>query len=206
LLFGRIPAIHKSLADALGGAYKQIVQHLAYSPDQVEKILQAAEVEADSESLYEFIQRGEFDVRAGESEGLIHSIGASIEVGLIIGRLDWFVAHSDSPDTFLTSDYPVIIYPPKEPLPRWMGIGFLTPGTVKQIPLHKEIALWATDPSQSPEIRHLSIPSDQVHNANLATAARCERFLIASSKRQLTDIVAETGIDRTRPSPRFSVG
>lgn len=115
--------------------------------------------------------------------------------------LEWFIACAPPGKAFVTCDAPVIITQPASHDPL-LGVGLITPGSEKIVPLSSRIALLMGDQVSRPMVRHVTIDRDHLRWINEALVRRCERFAMGRSRALLDSLLKATGISRTAPPRR----
>ena len=132
-------------------------------------------------------------------------IELSSEFALLLAQMDWVFAHAPDGSQFITSDVPFGIIPPRDWKPEGLlgGVGILTPGAVKAIPLTGRTLLLAFDKGEI--TRHADMTEVVVREFNLATTARTERFTIGKDRALLESLIPAAGINKPGTGPRMRV-
>jgi hypothetical protein len=198
-MFLRTPAferMHNTIGEDLHRFRNRFIFN---SPQKVQKMLDALpeSVQSDdlvtADELYEFVQKGEYNVKFHRNASLEMMLEMVMELTPIFARLDWIVNHSTAETGFLTTDAPFIISPPPGSQ-LGFGSGILVQGATKAIALSRQLCLFMGDCGDF--FAHRDMKGDEVKKNNLAFASRAERFIISSHERMLKDIVTTLGIEK----------
>jgi len=100
----------------------------------------------------------------------------------MILSLQWLVAFAPPGESFITCDSPITLSRPVDH-PRWMGVGLLTPGAEKVIPLTRHAALLMWDQTSSREIRFGILERDRLRALNETIVRSAERFACGQAGR-----------------------
>ena len=211
LLKVRTPNFEKSFADAQDQLFKKVLKTTMNSEERIAASIAAYEREKGTKlplapkELLELFQGGQFRIEPHRNQRVALMIELSSEFALLLAQMDWVFAHAPDDSQFITSDVPFGIIPPKD----WKregllsGVGILTPGAVKAIPLTGTTLLLAMDRGNI--VRHVEMPQAVVHEFNLAVAARTERFAIGKDRALLESLVPAAGINKPGTGPRMRV-
>lgn len=211
LLKVRTPNFEKSFADAQDQLFKKVLKATMNSEERITASIAAYEREKGKKlslapkDLLELFQSGQFKIEPHRNQSVALMIELSSEFALLLAQMDWVFAHAPEDAEFITSDVPFGIIPPKD----WKregffsGVGILTPGAVKAIPLTGKTLLLAMDKGNI--IRQAEMPKAVVHEFNLAVTARTERFAMSKDKAMLEGLVPAAGIDKPGTGPRMRV-
>jgi hypothetical protein len=102
--------------------------------------------------------------------------------------LDWILAFAPPKKSFITCDMPTVITRPDNH-PPIRGVGILTPGAEKVVPLSPRIALLMRDQSRRPTVRAGVIDRDRLRDLNESLVGQSERFVFSSSEALLRSLV-----------------
>lgn len=91
---------------------------------------------------------------------------------------DWQIVHSPTKYGFLTSDNPFILMPSEKPHP-FYGVGLLTPGVKKIIPLRSDLLLIMHEPSDNPDLYHTQGTKEGFRLINEQTVLNAERVIFS---------------------------
>lgn len=104
----------------------------------------------------------------------------------ILCQQNWYFLRPSKGSKFLTSDHPFYMTRPRD-LPEWQGVGLITHGSAKIIPLSPDVCL-AIKNDGNKEIS-ITLTREQVREINLMTASSSKRFIIAPDKSLLERVV-----------------
>jgi hypothetical protein len=202
LLWNRTPDFQRSI--------EKIESHLlkSYSTNMFRNIEDAkrslAEYEADTgerleisaEKLYEFMSKGEYEIKISRSESLRMMLALSPKWATYFRQMDWVVAHSPPMTSFITTDNPLIVTPPRDHKPSfWHSYGALTPGAAKVVPLTQSVCLFMLD--HGAETIHRDLNRSNVRSVNRTLASHVNRYLIGRDE-LLVNSVASVGDEACR--------
>jgi hypothetical protein len=210
LLKVRTPNFEKSFADAQDQLLRKILKGTMNSEERIAASIAAYERDKGKKlalppkELLDFFQRGQFSIEPHRNQTVAMMIELSSEFALLLAQMDWVFAHAPDGSEFITSDVPFGIIRPRDWKPGFFsGVGILTPGAVKSIPLTRTTMLLAMDKGEI--TRHTGMPAALVHDFNIATAARTERFALGRDRVLLEDLVPAARIDKRGTGPRMRV-
>ncbi|MBU1422981.1 MAG: DUF4238 domain-containing protein [Bacteroidetes bacterium] len=212
LFIGRTPeydATFKSLQDQLMRKANKVQFHSIERTQAVLDNYKATNPDKDTmsaEELFEFVQKDEYNIEFGRA----NTIDAMLEIAESLTKyfcqMNWVVYHSPRQTSFVTTDSPFIIFPPAD-RPKdtfFRGVGILTPGANKIIPLTQTTTLIMLDRGQSTV--HKDLGRRFVRAINLNLASQCFRFVIGRDETLLKDLVSKTKIDQTKWKSGLIVG
>lgn len=120
------------------------------------------------------------------------------EIKRIILLQDWFFLHCPPGSSFVTSDSPFTIIPPKPSEERLFATnGICMPGVKKWFPLTSRLGLMMGD--RGDKVLHSNVFQDQIDALNAFIAIGSFQYLLARDKSTLEDLIAKTGIDKNPP-------
>ena len=211
LLKVRTPNFEKSFADAQDKLFKKILKATMNSEERIAASIAAYERDKGKKlplapkELLDLFQGGQFRIEPHRNQSVALMIELSSEFALLPAQMDWVFAHPPEGSQFITSDVPFGIIPPKDWKPGGLlsGVGILTPGAVKAIPLTRRTLLLTFDKGDI--TRHAAMTEAVVRDFNVATAARTERFAIGTDRTLLESLVPAAGINKRGTGPRMRV-
>lgn len=152
LLKVRTPNFEKTVAEAGDQLFKKIMKSTVDSEDRAAAMIADYEgatgkaLPLSPRDLLDFIQREAFRMEPHRNATLAMMIEFSAEFALLLVQMNWVFAHSPDRTSFTTSDVPFGIIPPKDWDSRgWRGVGLVTPGAVKYVPLTPRTTLLMFD-------------------------------------------------------------
>ncbi len=158
-------------------------------------------IDISLKGLIDFVQGERYDLEISKEWRLemMMSLGSEL-IGFFL-NMDWLFLEAPNKSSFITSDNPFVLVPPKDCNPRG---GMITKGAKKVIPLSLKTCLIMGDYGQ--KIVSGSISSENVRKINLNIAAHCDRFIIGRDRALLERLVKITKIDKWKVESRVSVG
>lgn len=130
------------------------------------------------------------------------SMGLGISPALEIA--DWEFKVAEKPFAFLTSDNPFLLLPSKRIRP-FEGLGLLTPGAKKIIPITSQICLVIHEPQKDPKTVYTTIDKDFIRKINDWITKYSERCVYSPDKSKVEKI-AKTKKELLKPmQSRFRV-
>ncbi len=117
------------------------------------------------------------------------------DIYIYLAHCEWEIKHAVKRYAFLTSDHPVLLIPSEKPHP-FYGIGLLTPGVKKTVPLTADLYLVMHEPSKELIINHTDADKDFFRKANEWTMKNAERFVFSPDIGKIQKLV------KTRPDLR----
>jgi hypothetical protein len=207
LFIGRTPeynATFKLLQDQLLRKVNKVKFHSIEQTQAVLDDYKATNPDKDklsAEELYEIVQKDEYNIEFGRA----NTIDAMLDLAQLLTKyfckMHWLVYHAPRQTSFVTTDSPFIIFPPtgrpKDTFFR--GVGIITPGANKIIPLTQTTTLIMLDPGEFTV--HQQVSRRFVRAINLNLASQCFRFVISRDEALLKGLVSKTKIDQTKWEP-----
>jgi hypothetical protein len=153
------------------------------------------------EKMAEMVNEGKLRVNVPESRSLLSMVYAAQASMPVISKLRWFVLIAPVEKTgFVTSDNPFhLSIPPDIPKNSPYGIGLITPGVGKIIPLSRNSCLLIDDKPGGCD--YLPVDKEYVRELNVQIGGSADRFLIARDRPQLERI-----LKTVEKFPRFNLG
>lgn len=110
---------------------------------------------------------------------------------------DWQIIHAPKKYAFLTSDNPFMLRPTEKPDP-FYGIGLLTPGVKKIIPLKSDLLLVMHEPSENPDLYHTEGTKEGYRKINEQIVWNADRVIFSPDLGKIQKI-AKTKPDLVKP-------
>ena len=195
----RVPDFEKSVNELSGKMLTAIIQKSSSKDDIVSFIKEykkntGKKVKMSPEDLLDFIQSNEFSIDFEREWSLPMILRLGVEFSQHFVNMNWIFLWAPKNSSFITSDNPFVLVPPSNyDLKSLYGVGLITPGAKKLIPLSQRTCLMITDYGHS--ISNKEIDSLTVKKINLNIAIRSDRFLIAKDKPLLKKIVEITKVN-----------
>jgi ATP-dependent exoDNAse (exonuclease V) alpha subunit len=173
----------------------------AFLKDYEEKTGEKLNVSPDG--LVEFVQSGEYSL---EQKNRGYTLSMMLDVAKrgikFFLNMDWLFLQAPSKTSFITSDNPFTLIPPTNHN-HFYGVGILTPGAKKIIPLTQKTCLVMFDYGQ--RVGRSEATQNTVRTINLSIASQCDRMIIARDEPLLRRVVKLTNIDKWKKESRVSI-
>lgn len=131
-------------------------------------------------------------------------LAMGLEISPALEIADWEFKVAEKQFAFVTSDNPFLLLPSRPILP-FEGVGLLTPGAKKIIPLTAKICLVIHEPQKEPKTVYTKTNKDMVRKINDWIVKYSERFVFSPDKGKIEKI-AKTKKELLKPAPpRFKV-
>jgi hypothetical protein len=167
-----------------------------YERDTGEKL----DIEPDE--LMRFIHEDEYRIKVNKNFTLGLMLDLGIETAHYLRQMDWLFIYAPKEASFVTTDNPFSLIPPLEYNKFW-GVGLLTKGTVKYVPLTQRVAVLIKD--KGDKIEGGNPNRDFVKRLNYRVAADSDRLVIARDEPLLRKIVKVTQINTWKKESRVTV-
>jgi hypothetical protein len=130
----------------------------------------------------------------------------SFDTAHYLRQMDWVLFHAPHETSFITTDNPFVLIPPMNYTPEYIqehGIGIVTRGTKKIVPLTQNLCLVMRDHGKSTE--HRNINRELVRNINIHISYVADRFVIGRDKALVENMVKTTRLDQWKYKGRLKV-
>ena len=202
LLRMRVPDFEKEVGELMDTIVKKVNRIVFATEETTQATLKwieeetGEEVDASPEDLLRFAAEEKYELTNPRARSLGLMFSLADDLARIIYELDWIVAFAGPGADFLTTDNPFTIVPPPKHLriPH-RGVGIVTPGAEKYVPLTRSSLLGMLAPGG--RLGFLEFSPEQVEIANMNNATNCDRFVIGPNKDTVRRAVTATGVDKT---------
>jgi len=143
------------------------------------------------EEMVDFAARAEYEVVTPHEQVVGAFLGSALDAYPFFFQMDWTVVLADEHARFLTSDDPFTLIPPTDWRPGDGGVGFLTRGAVKLLPLTSNACLTMGDKGGGLDFRTAS--PIEVNSINTAVARGAGRIVVGCDKQLVEDTVTASG-------------
>lgn len=103
---------------------------------------------------------------------------------------DWELCIADKQFAFITSDNPFMLIPSR-PIVPFNGLGLLTPGAKKVVPLTSKVCLVMHEPNKNPVIKYSMVNKEYFKKINRFTFNNAHRFVFSSDEGKLNKIIKD---------------
>ena len=153
------------------------------------KIITDKEV-ADLRSFAMDEKRSNVKVDVPQGYWIKQMIQLGVDIAPAFEICDWYFMLSEQPFAFITSDNPFLLVP-SEPVHPFDGLGLLTPGARKILPLTSNICLVMNEPKKNPSTNYIVIDKPFFREINKLTARHAHRFVFSPDLGKIQKISKE---------------
>ncbi|MGA1870914.1 MAG: DUF4238 domain-containing protein [bacterium] len=145
-MMNRVPEFEKSVNDIENHLIKKFAKFIFSDEKRTQAILDrydkstGTKDDTNVKEVMEFFKSNNFDIEVPRSESLRLMVELSIELAAYFTQMDWVFYHAPQKASFVTTDNPVIIVPPKN-RKNFYSRGITTPGARKIFPLSQSACL-----------------------------------------------------------------
>ena len=211
LLRMRVPDFEKEVGELMDTMLKKINRIVFATEETTEAVLRSIEEEtgerldASPEDLMRLAAEENYELMNPRVRSLALIFSLADDLAKVIYDLDWIVLFAASGADFLTTDNPFTIVPPPKHLRMpHRGVGIVTPGAEKYVPLTRTCLLAMLGPGG--RLGFFDFSKEQVETANMNNATNCDRFVIGPDKETISRAVTATGIDKTSRRRKWTTG
>ena len=191
----RVPEYEKRIADATEESMKATGRLLVYSVERAEEIIKQSTKNKSNkgsntltpQALFDFIQGGQYKISFSKEWSLGTMLQSAHRLSGYFAKMDWLILYAPNKHFFIISDNPYTLVPPKDKYLTNSGVGIITPGAQKVIPLSSKVSLVMGDVGGRYLVKN--IRSLWVRNMNINSAQNSSRFIYAKDKELLESIV-----------------
>ena len=208
----RGPDFHEGVQKMEGTIIKQLTKAMLHSEESAARLIAGYKSEhpentefVDPKKLVEFAKRGDFEVTITRNRSLHLMCSLSPEFAKTFSKLDISILHAPKGSAFLTSDRPLVIVPTRHtpPLPQWAGVGILTPGAQKYLPLASDLLLAFGDVGEN--AKHTAVTRRTVMAINSFVAEMTDRFLLGRDEALVEAFVKRLNLRHLPKLETFSI-
>jgi len=204
----RVPEFQK-LSDEIAHKISEItIKNLISSKEQAAKWIKNYEKDTGKtfdvapETLFEYAQNPQFEITIDRNTTLKQMLDLSYKHKDYLFNMDWEILRAPNNTSFITTDNPFVLLPPKGFPIGIRGYGLRTKGVKKIIPLSLDHCILIGTPGN--DFKYINSTSRMVRGINLFVASRCDRFVIGRDERLLINIVKSTKINKWKKSKRLN--
>lgn len=170
---------------------KQFVEHTIEKFNRSRKAGES-KIEETPQSMMDFVDTlGKENIEIPKESHIQMMLKLAAEISGLFMHLDWVFLKAPDNSSFVTSDNPFsLIGKPTYPFD---GVGILTPGAEKTLPLSPKICLMMLNMGNN--VWGHEISRKHVRGINCRAASNCDRYLIARDKPLLERLVKITKIN-----------
>lgn len=161
------------------------------------------DLDIDPQRLSDFVTRGEYDVEFPPEHSIKMMLELIPEFGRLFEQMNWIFCHPPARSSFVTTDAPFLLIPPPQERPDFFGVGVLTPGAQKILPLSQRTCVVMGDHGSA--MQHCRLNREQTRELNLNIATRAYELVIGRDEALIRNLVKRTRLMETSPARRFVV-
>lgn len=207
-LIYRVPEFEKLSNEIAQAISNFTMKHLISSTDQAEKWIKSYEkdtgksFDVSPEFLFEYAQNPQLKIMLDRNTTLKPLLDFSFKNINWIHNMDWEIFSAPKNSSFITTDNPFVLLPPKGfPIGK-RGYGLKTKGVKKIIPLSMKQCILIGLPGN--DFKYVNVNSKIVRGINLFVASRCDRFVIGRDEKLLRNIVKYSKIHKWKKIKRLN--
>lgn len=159
---------------------------------KLEKITGEKVSDDNAQEIFDIIQNDKLKVGIPRQNTIRSMLQLASHIAIYLVQMDWMLIRAPKNTAFITTDNPFIILPPEKPVPFW-GVGIITPGAKKGLPISPNLCLFMGD--KGSKFVTGIISRDKVRGLNISFARTSDRFVFARDKDHLVDIVRKSHVD-----------
>jgi hypothetical protein len=204
----RVPEFQK-LSNEIAHKISEItMKNLISSKEQAAKWIRNYEkdtgktFDVSPETLFEYAQNPQFEITIDRNTTLKQMLDLSYKHKDYLFNMDWEIFNAPKNTSFITTDNPFVLLPPKGFPIGIRGYGLRTKGVKKIIPISKEQCILIGLPGNN--FTYVNVNTIIVRGLNLFLASRCDRFVIGRDEKLLKNIVKSTKINKWKKSKRLN--
>lgn len=149
-----------------------------------------------AQALAEFVRNGGFKVKVANTRLLDGMLTMADAIIPLLISASWVVLHRTADrSSFVTTDSPVRLLPPRGFDPGFYGVGFGLPGVETWFPLSAATCLCLVN-LRGAQCRHMGVNTEVMRRINLTMTAGCHAYVIGRDEALLRSLVKMAGIDR----------
>jgi len=201
----RVPDYEKSLGELFDKLFKATNKMIFHSEEATKAAMESMTDEGEefpltAQELMEVVDKEEYELGTPRAESIKLKIDSGLEIARYLGQMNWIFACAPASTSFITSDNPFVFIRPKNHDPH-RGVGVITPGAKKVVPLTHDTCLFALD--RGSYTGYMDISREAVRGINLTVSANCDRFLIGRDEALVKRLVKTAGIHGKREEGRI---
>jgi hypothetical protein len=206
----RVPDFEKTVNELSEKMIKEISKIMFSSKETADTLIKKYEKEVGidssltAEKLIELTKKNNYRVKFNRTHSIQTMVNSGLALESFFLSLKWLFLRAPTNTTYITSDNPFVLLPPRDyQMKSIYGVGILTPGAKKIIPLTANTCLIMEDKGT---ITKGSIANKTMWRAiNLCSAINSDRFLIARDRPLLEKIVKITKVNNWRKKERVQI-
>jgi hypothetical protein len=208
-LLNRVPDFEKGINTIESYMCKRVMNMVYSSVERTRAVMERMEkktgekLDITPEELIEFHKSDQYEIIIHRNASLKAMLDSSVDLANYFRQMNWAIWHCQGETSFVTSDNPFVLVPPPNHHNSFYGVGILTPGAIKIVPLTKRSCLFMTDHGTS--LMHLEASRDTTRGINLTIADNCDRFLIGRDEALVRNLVKKVRLEHWERQGRYKI-
>lgn len=206
--FVRVPDFEKSTDEYNDKMLRQMSKFM-YCNEKHTKIIMdnyerdtGEKLDISPAELMHFVHEDKYSIKVDRAFHLRIMFDCGKVTAHLLRQMDWVFIYAPKGSSFITTDNPFTLIPPAE-YNEFFGVGVLTKGATKFVPLSQDVAVLIRDVGNKIEGGYPN--RNLVKTLNYRIAANSDRFVIARDEPLLRKIVKVTKIDTWKKESRVHV-
>lgn len=211
-MMNRTPDFREGVQRTEGELLKRAAKQIFSSEENTKRLLKESingfpdASDLDAGIIHKIIQSDSFKIQIHKNRSLEMMVRLASEFAKTLLRLNFVIIHAPKDCSFITTDRPFVIVPPNDRsrIPAWGGVGLLTPGANKFLPLSVDMTIVFGDPGDI--FRHTNVSKADVMQINGSIASMTQRFLIGRDEALIKSWVKRLRLSETDPVKTMTLG
>lgn len=191
-LWLRTPKSKKRMANMAANLYEQVSRKsIAMTPNQKLKeffetkgqVMSDEEID-DLKAFATDKKRSKFTLDIPQNYWIKEMLQLGMDITPTFQMCDWEFCVTDKPYAYITSDNPFMLIPSK-PVHPFYGLGLLTSGAKKVLPLNSKVCLVMHEPKKNPINTYRKVNKDFFRMVNKFTYKNAKRFVFSPDEGKL---------------------
>lgn len=198
----RVPDFEKRVMEMQEKKYRKINKMLFPTLEETKRKIEESmdelktmgATDVDAQQMYEFIHKDEYGIEIPRQNNIRMMLEMASRAAPHFLHMDWLLMRAAKGGAFITSDNPFTIIPPQDHAANsFLGVGLLTPGAKKGIPISPRATLFMLDPG----VRYgeNTAPRDKLRIFNSYFTQTSDRFIFARDEAHLRSVVERSRVD-----------
>lgn len=207
-MYSRVPHFRREYDELSAELTRRTTEIALGDPDRAAAVLDrmrrdtGMELDVDPRRLSEFVTQGEYDIVFPPEHSIQMMLEIMLDLAQLFVQMNWSFYHPPSTSSFVTTDSPFILIPPRQESRGLFGVGMITPGAIKILPLSQTTCLLMGD--HGSYMGHSKLNREQTRAVNLEVVARAYELVVARDEPLIRNLVEKTRLEEAAPTKRFS--
>lgn len=190
----RVPDYEKRVNEMREKSMKKMNQMIFSSVERTKKVIEKYNMaeKITPEEMYKFIQEDKYKLKKSKEYSIKMALKPGYDFARYFLQMNWFFLYTPPKSSFITSDNPFTIFPPKIQSP-FRGLGILTPGALKMFPISPGVCLVMEEPGDQVKIGVAK--REKIRPINLYFAQTSDRFIFSRDEALLRSVVEKSQVD-----------